>query len=266
MEHSKLYKTEKGRIWELDFIRGFCIFLMIMDHTFYDLAFVFNKQWFPEPEPGVFLYRLCDFAAIYFQWIGRELVWPIAVLCFIFISGISCSFSLSNARRGFRFAIVAIALTAFTRGMDWYAGQTDEFTIRFGILHMLASSILIYCIVRKLGKIPMLFIGLSSIAAGIYFLYIPLETSIYYMSVLVNSTSDFYSADYFPLLPWFGFFLIGATIGPSLYPDRRSLFNADVTSRWMRPVLFTGRHSLIFYILHQPAVYIILTFIGLFIS
>lgn len=255
--------NKKSRIWELDFIRGFCISLMIMDHTLYDLVYIFKDIWFEEESAG-FLYWLCNLAKTgYYPWILRDLVWGLVVFLFIFICGISCSFSRSNLKRGLRLSFVALGLTAFTWVMDWFAGQEDQFTIRFGILHMLAASILLYCFLRRLGLVTMLIVGLFAIATGIYFSYIPLDTPIESMGVLVHMTSAFYSADYFPLLPWFGYFLIGAAVGPLLYKDRKSFFPRHGKERWMSPILFAGRHSLIFYILHQPVIYGILTIIGL---
>ena len=255
--------NKKSRIWELDFIRGFCILLMIMDHTLYDLAYIFKDVWFKD-DTGGFWYWLSDFAkTFYFPWILRDFVWGLVVFLFIFICGISCSFSRSNFKRGLRLSFVALGLTAFTWVMDWFAGQENQFTIRFGILHMLAASILLYCFLRRLGLVTMLIVGLLTIATGIYFSYFPLVTSMDNIGVLIHTTSAFYSADYFPLLPWFGYFLIGAAIGPQLYEGRKSYFPRHGNEGWMSPVLFTGRHSLIFYILHQPVIYGILTIIGL---
>lgn len=255
--------NSKNRIWELDFIRGFCILLMIIDHTLYDLAFIFKDIWFEQKAFG-FWYWLCNLAKTgYFTWILRNIIWGIAVFLFIFISGISCSFSHSNLKRGIRLAVVSILLTAFTWGMDWFMGQHNQYIICFGILHMLATSILLYCLLSRLGQIPMFLIGVFAIVIGIYFSYNPLEASVGYLAVLVHTTGGFYSADYFPLLPWFGYFLIGATLGPLLYQDRCSFFPQHGKEGWMRPILFTGRHSLIFYLLHQPVIYALLTLIGL---
>ena len=265
MNGNPLY-SEYGtsRIWELDFIRGFCIVLMILDHTLYDLGFIFRHQWFGGQEGEGILYQLCDFAAnVFFPSPFRDIAWWIAVFLFVFICGISCSFSHSNLRRGLRLAGVALILTLVTYGIDWFLGQENEFTIRFGVLHMLASSILLYCLLRKTGPLFMLLLSFFSIAIGVYFLYIPLESSISYSAILAHSTADFHSADYFPLLPWFGFFLAGAALGPLLYKERRSFFSRHGTASWKRPILFIGRHSLVFYVLHQPVVYGLLLLIGM---
>lgn len=50
----------RQRIWELDFIRGLCVALMILDHLFYDLGFVFPQQWFADGGSGI-IYDICYF-------------------------------------------------------------------------------------------------------------------------------------------------------------------------------------------------------------
>ena len=66
-----------------------------------------------------------------------------------------------------------------------------------------------------------------------------------------------YMADYMPLLPWLGVFLIGCLIGRVCYTERRSLLPAkNKTAKAITaPVEFVGRHSLIIYLVHQPIVY-----------
>lgn len=265
MEHQiEFHKGRKNRIFELDFIRGSCLLLMILDHALYDLGFIFSRQWFSGiGEPSGILYRLCYFAEhFYFPWIMRDIVWSLVVFLFIFICGTSCSFSHSNLKRGIRLSGVALALTAFTWGIDRLYGYSDHFIIRFGILHMLAASILLYCLLRRLGPPIMLALGTAAIAAGIYFSNQPLATDFVYLGFLIHTTSAFYSADYFPLLPWFGIFLLGAVIGPKLYPERRSLLKIRKEPGLSRPIQFLGRHSLLVYVLHQPVVYGILTVLG----
>jgi uncharacterized membrane protein len=93
----------------------------------------------------------------------------------------------------------------------------------------------------------------------------PIDSSIYYIGIFAKSTSGFYSSDYFPLLPWFGFFLAGGALGPILYRNRRSFFPVRErgVSPWKKPVLFIGRNSLVFYVLHQPLVYGLLMVAGM---
>jgi uncharacterized membrane protein len=145
-----LYANSRGmRIWELDFIRGFCILLMILDHMLYDLAYIFRYQWFLGKESSGFLYELTRFAKdIYYPWALRDPGWWVAVFCFVFICGLSCSFSKSNFKRGLKLLAVAMILTVATGFMDRYYGVENQFVIRFGVLHMMAVSILLYNLMR----------------------------------------------------------------------------------------------------------------------
>ena len=74
-------------------------------------------------------------------------------------------------------------------------------------------------------------------------------------------------ADYMPLFPWLGVFLIGCVIGRTCYKDKKTLFagRGKIMSAVSRPVEFIGRHSLIIYLVHQPLVYAILYVIFLII-
>ena len=63
----------------------------------------------------------------------------------------------------------------------------------------------------------------------------------------------FATADYFPLLPHLGFFLLGAFLGRTLYRKQESLLpRAPVGNPMIRFACFCGRHSLAIYLLHQP--------------
>ena len=74
-------------------------------------------------------------------------------------------------------------------------------------------------------------------------------------------------ADYMPLFPWLGVFLLGCVIGRTCYKEKKTLFNRGETMRSVaRPVEFIGRHSLIIYLVHQPVVYGILYVIFLLIG
>ena len=70
---------------------------------------------------------------------------------------------------------------------------------------------------------------------------------------------DFFSTDYFPLLPWLflfwaGYFLYDVVGRQRMEPLRRSVCPA---LGWM------GRHSLLLYLLHQPVIYGVLTVVFL---
>ncbi len=236
---------------------------MVLDHILYDLAYVFPNQWFGQGQGSGILYGLYRLSTdFYYTWILRDIAWWIAVFLFVFICGISCSFSHSNLKRGLRLAGIALILTLITYGIDSYLGQENKMIIRFGVLHMLSVSILIYCFIGRFKTGWMVMIGLLAMGAGIYFINFPMQTTIKYLGLVVNSRGGLYSADYFPLLRWFGFFLLGAVLGPVFYPNRKSIFPNRPIGLWERPILYGGRHSLIVYVLHQPIVYLILYLLG----
>ena len=67
--------------------------------------------------------------------------------------------------------------------------------------------------------------------------------------------ADFYSTDYFSLLPWFFLFLTGYFLR-RVQLDRQARPERDIRL----PVFSTlGRHSLLIYLVHQPLVFGLLT-------
>ena len=243
------------RIWELDFLRGVCVAAMIFDHVLYDLTYVFFVPFSALPA--------------YFDWEIRTIIRIGVVLSFVLLCGISCSFSRSNLLRGAKLAVVAILLSAVTKVLDLVQGEGDRFIIVFGVLHMLALSIVIYAILEKFisGK-PLLVLGIVLAGIGVYF-----YTALYnapsgfeILSLLVPLKGGIYSADYFPLLPGVGFLLIGAFLGPVLYGTKTSRFPLKGAPRLSRPFLFAGRHALIFYLAHQPIVLGVLSLLFLIIN
>ncbi|MEG1661868.1 MAG: heparan-alpha-glucosaminide N-acetyltransferase domain-containing protein [Clostridiales bacterium] len=244
-----------NRIWELDALRGLCVLLMFIDHTLYDLGFIFGDIWRQAGISGT-LIDLCLFARdAFWPSLFRKIIRVGVLASFIGLCGLSCSFSRSNLWRGLKLLVIALLLSLVTWIMDRCLGQRDVFTIRCGVLHMLAISILLYNLVQPFSRNIVLVMGLLLAALGLYFHGNPLPASGLVAGVLGISSTGFYSADYFPLLPWSGYFLVGAACGVSLYHTRVSYFPRHGQNKAWRPLLFLGRNALLFYLLHQPIVY-----------
>ncbi len=223
------------RIWEIDFLRGVSIILMVFYHAGYDL------------------YRLCGVKSLFGVFIPidgpflQTLVNIFAGL-FIVLSGASSTLSRNNPRRALKLLAVALVVTAATYIFD------ASSAIHFGILHFLGTAILIYGLtLEKAGPWPCLAAagGAFAITAGISFL--ARNVPIHFDWLLpFGIVSDTYSTvDYFPLFPWLGVYLLGAAIGKAFYTRRRSLLP------WGKSVPLinaAGRHSLAIYILHQPLI------------
>ncbi|MFY9174946.1 MAG: heparan-alpha-glucosaminide N-acetyltransferase [Peptococcia bacterium] len=182
------------RIWELDLLKGIALLLMIYFHLIYDLDLVFQTR----VDSGSFFNSLSSKAA------GS---------LFIFTAGISSYLSRNNWLRALKVLGLAMLITTVT-----YIYNPD-FIITFGILHFLGTSIILGMIFRKFHPFFLLGLGialilitpwLSGLAYSDHWLLFPLGLA----------PGLYPSADYYPLLPWFGVFLLGNGIGKLLYRQK----------------------------------------------
>ncbi len=194
---------------------------------------------------------------------------PFACL-FILISGISCNLSHSNFIRGARLFAIALGFTLVTAVILPKFG-IDGAQIIFGILHLLSVSMLLFALLKKpLSKIPtavglginmVLFFVLYSVPSG-NILGFDLPVELYansFTATLGFAPTGFYSADYFPLIPFVFMFFAGTFIG-------RFVLNGDLPEGFYKlrckPLAAVGRKTLIIYIAHWPIIFLL----GLIIS
>ena len=219
----------KKRFDILDAWRTLAILLMLVYHFLYDLLIfgvITPRQMF---SPGLNLMQkfICG--------------------SFILLAGASARFSRSNLRHGI---IVLLAGIAVEIGAA-VGGQT----IRFGILQFMGDSMVLWHFAgRYLQKLPRWLL-----AAGGAVLYVltdwwtgQVTVSVSWLYPLGFPNAAFTSADYFPLLPWFFLFLMGAALGGWCLDHRE---NKILTAPLPGALTFPGRHSLIIYLLHQPVLY-----------
>ena len=104
-------KEPKKRIWELDFLRGFCILLMVMDHLFYNLASesMFGYSWSLSGVQGAV--DAVDAAVFYFNGVPMTPYMWISD-CLIFLLFITFTlvavFSYKNGKEGWK-KVIAVA-------------------------------------------------------------------------------------------------------------------------------------------------------------
>ena len=166
---------------------------------------------------------------------------------FILLAGTSARFSRNNLRHG----LIVLGAGLVVEIGAAVAGQT----IRFGVLMLLGSSMVLWHFLGKgLQKLP----GWS-VAAGSGVLFFAARwwtgrtaVSVPWLYPLGFTAPGFYSADYFPLLPWFFLFLIGTALGGWCLAHRE---NRLLAVRLPGVLTWPGRHSLIIYVLHQPVLY-----------
>ena len=248
------------RAFELDALRGLALFLMVLHHLAFDLRYLFAKD--------VFAFQEC--------WWFNHLLRPVFLLVFLVVSGICCSFSRSNTRRGLLLLAVAALVTVLSLvAAVWFA---LPLAILFNMLHVLALGTLFYAALtwreRRTGReSPAVDVFLLLAASVVIYLFGLLPAwadsgSYWLLPFGLPPVYGIDMADYLPLIPWVGFFMIGAVIGRRIYSGRTSAFpNAP---SWVitltRPLTLAGRNSLLIYVLHQPVllgILFALRFIGL---
>lgn len=245
-------KNDRQRVHLIDEIRGLSIILMVFYHAFFMLGYFFGIEFLAK-------------AQAFFE----PLQPPFACL-FIFISGISSNLSRSNFKRGIRLLGIALGFTLVTAVILPKFDITGA-EIYFGVLHLLSVSMLLYALLKKpLSKVPtsvgisvmlVLFAVTFTVQSG-KFLWLELPREIYnlgWLAPLGFPATDFYSADYFPVLPYIFMFFAGTFFGRLAEAD--ALPKSWYVSR-CRPLSAVGKKTLIIYILHWPIIFLL----GLIIS
>lgn len=271
------------RIWELDFLRGICVILMILDHMamlvdYFGYSWYDTLNWYAAGMGNGFV-RLCHWWTYNDNW---RLVHNIVLFVFFSISGISCTFSRSNLHRGAQLGLIAELYSLATLFAEYVIGLSGQ-RVLFGVLNFLAAVMLIYAALEWLCRgdsrsISVCCAGLIGITLILYFCYTPPATTPKFLAFvfpirnfygernLFYSQAEISPGDMFTLIPYSAYFFFGAMIGPFLYGNRRSLL-PRLDKKWHRPVSFVGRHALIVYLAHLVLMAGILALItGLFIT
>ncbi len=228
------------RFFEIDALRGIAVIAMIAFHAAFDLNFFAG-------------YRLPLYSGAFFV-LGR-----FAAVAFLLLVGLSLTISYNRVKsekkgielfkkflfRGAKIFCLGLVITAAT----WLLFPSSF--IAFGVLHLIGAAIILaFPFIGK--KKTSLFAGVALIALGLWLQQFSFPFA--WLLWLGFSPGNFYTFDYFPLLPWFGVVLLGVFAGNALYPNAKRRFRVPDFSKnnVVQFFCFLGRHSLIIYFLHQP--------------
>lgn len=229
------------RLEKIDLLRGISVIGMIFFHANYMLEAVFQRDLIPLPDTF---------------W---DVLGPGVAFIFIFLSGFS--FFLSSEEKSlvqvFRKSLrrsIFLALWAFSITAVTYTFIPEQ-RISWGIIHFFALA--------SLMILPFSYIWKYNITLWILVLFIGniLNTIRIDSDLLVPFwliSPHYFSADWYPLFPWFWYMLIGH--GAAYWTKYFSLLSLlrGPHVRSISPILTIGRHAFFIYMLHVPILYLIL--------
>jgi len=235
----------RRRIASLDALRGLTLVSMIAYHACWDLVYLFHADWDWYRGTGAYIWQ-------------QSICWT-----FILLSGFCFSLGRRPLRRG---------LTVF--GCGWVVTLVTvlfmpEEQIWFGVLTLIGSCMLLMVPLEKLLRHVPVGVGLAASAALFTLLRNVNQGTLgfedwtlgtvpegLYCNLLTAYIGfpppDFFSTDYFSLLPWLFLFLAGHFLRRLLAGPMERL---DPDALRCPPLCALGRQSLPVYMLHQPVVY-----------
>jgi uncharacterized membrane protein len=232
-----------GRLPVIDLLRGLALLAMALYHFSWDLRFFRFVDW--DLQNGVaWVAARYLIAGSFLALVGAGLVlWDIQ----------GRNWQRWAVRLG-KVALGAVVVTVAT----WFA-MRDEF-IFFGILHCIAVASVLGLLALRLPVLLNLVLGLGVIALPIVGRSTLFDPS--WLLWLGLGTVVPHSNDYEPLFPWFGPVLLGIAMA-RLWLRLRAPGGKVDGGALGRPLRWAGRHSLGFYLLHQPILIGLLLVVGM---
>lgn len=284
-ENVKKVSPFEKRIHEIDFLRGFLMVLVIMDHLFINLAIYSMPTNWNIPV----LYDA--FYSFYWKGTLRDFIQPLALMAFCFVSGISCAFSRNNWKR----AIETIILAALISGGSHILVALNIIgqPIDVNIIGVLGLCMLLYCFVQKRSWKGILAMMLGCFLMASYIIPFIRNAISQNPNMILDPFVDFnnnyrpgggynipriiipifwepiygngITADYVPLFPYAIGFFGGALFSYFIYKEKKQSIIKH-KGNWEKPICFLGRHSLIFYLAHMVVIMGVFNLINLFVK
>lgn len=233
-------KSTSPRYIEIDFFRGMAILMMIIFHTSFDLNLfkitqlpIFtNPFWLVYRESGVFMFLSISGFCLYLEH-RSKIRWK---------------------RFWIRFGKLILAGSLITFATHYYDPPR---TIWLGILQFFALASLFGLFFLRYYRLNLI-LGVLIIALG--FIGNANEAQNFMgfaFTWLGFGTMHLHTLEIFPMIPFFGYFLVGMFMGRYFLEDENReylIVNLSPQNSSVKFVSFFGKYSLIIYLIHQPII------------
>ena len=261
-ETQAAHRAEARLLWP-DVLRGLTVVSVVLFHGMWDAVFLFGLRapWYTAL-PG-------------YLW-QQSICWT-----FILLSGFCFRLGSRPLRRGLQVSALGRLVTAVT------VLFMPEDRVVFGVLTCIGACMLLTAGMEKaageksvlqrsaagLAVSAVLFFLTRNINAGWLgferFLIAPLPAGLYrnlLTAFFGFPAPDFYSTDYFSLIPWWFLYLCGYFLFGIWQEKKRNSLKKKESRQEDVPCLlkvfrWIGRHALLIYALHQPVLMLVLTLV-----
>ena len=245
------------RYYEIDFIKGIAVILMVIFHIFYLCKYMGIKSYDPD-SPLL------------------HLIARIAHTTFIICMGINLTLCKQKSKKNKKsnkeyyksilYRCMTYLVLSFIISYVSYLAFGENLFIKFGIIHFMTIGVFITSIFADKPKISMI----TSILIIIIDLLIELNKLSFnnfnkYIGFITGLNLKFNSLDYFPLIPWIAISLFGVIIGNTLYSnfnrnykELKKISNKIENNSILKLISIFGKKSLLIYLFHFPLIYLIL--------
>ena len=242
--------TSAARLPLVDLLRGGALWAMVVFHLTWDLA---NFGWIDAEiayAPG-------------FRWFGHA----IAVS---FLTLVGVSLVLAQRSRGplwrsgafwWRWGMIVAAAALISATSYALFPATPIF---FGILHCIALASLLALPFVEAPPFAPLALGVLCLVAPSFWSASYFDAGIFWWTGLSTLTPA--SNDFRPLLPWGAFVFFGVGLGRPQFHQWLGRFAPGKGGAIKRALSFSGRHSLAFYLIHQPLLFGAFTLLSLVVT
>ena len=219
-----------NRIVSIDVLRSFAIVLMVVFHFIYDLRFFGYVEW-----------NIPD-------GVGWRTFRHIILIAFLICLGASLHLSYQNGIDWKKFSkrLTQVLVSALAISLVSLVIVPNNY-IYFGVLHFIAVASVL-CIMFANKPRASLSIGLFIIAT-----YNIGAVSEKWPFTYILDHLPVYSNDYVGLFPWLGVVFVGIWSASLSFVKNDPLLNLKKHT-W---IVFPGKHSLVIYLVHQPALFAI---------